>query len=109
MKLARLALFITCLFATAPARAESSSSAAWKPAPPAHWHKTGIVLMIGGGVCLAVGATFAGLAAQANSDTLAGMKYHPASDDSRTSYQIVDGTFFITGGVALIAGLVLLW
>jgi hypothetical protein len=107
MRLGRLALLSTFLMATAPARAESP--AVWKPARVPSWHKAGVGLMIGGGVCLALGATFAGLAAQANNDALAGMKYHPTSDDARSNYQIVDGVFFITGSLALISGLVLLW
>jgi hypothetical protein len=108
MKLARLALLSTCLFAMAPARAESST-AAWKPAPPARWRKAGIGLMIGGGVSLALGGLFTGLAAQASSDALAGMKYHPASDDNRTNFQITAGAFYLAGGAAIVAGLVLLW
>ena len=108
MKLARLALLFTCLFAAAPAGGEASDTA-WKPAPVARWRKAGIGLLVGGGVCLALGATFAGLAAQANSDALAGMKYHPSSDDARLSYQLADGTFFLAGGAAVVAGLVLLW
>jgi hypothetical protein len=107
MKLARLALLTLCLV-TAVARGESSSTA-WKPAPPHRWRKTGIGLMVAGGTCLVLGAVFTGLAAQANSDALADMKYHPSSEDARTSYQITAGALYLVGGAALVAGVVLLW
>jgi hypothetical protein len=108
MKLARLALLGICLALAAPARGESDATA-WKPAPPPRFRKAAIGLLVGGGACLVLGATFVGLAAKANNDALAGMKYHPDSDDARTNYQIADGVFFFTGGVAMVSGLVLLW
>jgi hypothetical protein len=107
MKLLRLVLICLAL-GTSLAHAESSGST-WKPAPVARWRKAGIGLIIGGGTCLALGAIFIGQAAEAANDALAGMQYHPESDDARINYQIAGGAFFIAGAAATISGLVLLW
>jgi hypothetical protein len=107
MKLVRVALVSVALFASVVARGESNT--AWKPAPPARSRALALGLLIGGGACLVLGAVFTGLAAQANSDAIAGMKYHPSSEDTRTNYQIAGGAFYIAGGAAAISGVVLLW
>lgn len=105
----KLAILLAALLAAAPLRAEEAANAAWKPPMPPRHRKLGIALVAGGIACLAVGAVFTGLAAKANGDVLANMKYHPASADQRNNFQIVDGTFFVVGAAATVSGLVLSW
>ncbi|HEX4462403.1 MAG TPA: hypothetical protein VIA18_30710 [Polyangia bacterium] len=68
-----------------------------------------IGLLIGGGVCLALGTVFAGLAYDANKNATANMTYHPNQEDRRTDYQVADGLLFGFGSGAVISGIVLAW
>jgi hypothetical protein len=103
-----IAVLSTCLLAT-PVRAEPPAATV-QARPASHpWRKIGVGLLIGSGVCLALGATFVGLASQANRDAIANQQYHPSSVDARDRDQIVSGTLFLVGGASLASGLVLLW
>jgi hypothetical protein len=68
-----------------------------------------IGLLIGSGVCLALGTVFVGLAYNANKSATSDMTYHPQQEDKRVDYQVADGLLFGFGAGAAIGGIVLLW
>ena len=68
-----------------------------------------IGLLIGSGVCLALGGVFTALAKQANDKATVDMTYHPDQEGKRTDYQIADGFLYGVGVAALTSGVILLW
>jgi hypothetical protein len=105
-----IALSLITLLA-APLRAETGGAVTVQspPRPSHYWRKYGVGLLIGSGVCLALGATFVGLASKANDDIIADMQYHPSRADDRDRDQIAGSTLLLVGGASLVSGLVLLW
>ena len=68
-----------------------------------------IGLLIGGGVCLALGTVFLGLAYDANKNATANSTYHPQQENRRVDFQVADGLMFGFGAGAVISGAVLAW
>lgn len=67
----------------------------------------GIGLMAGGGIALALGGAFVGLAKNANDGAGANDVYHPSAITNRDTFQALDVVCFAVGGVAVVGGAVL--
>jgi tetratricopeptide (TPR) repeat protein len=102
----------TVTAAPPPSPAPSPAIVTQAEAPPKRGRTlrlAGIGVGAGGIALLALGGVFVGLAKNADNNFLhpANGIYSPGAESSRTTYQALDATFFVLGGVAVATGVTL--